>query len=420
MAIVRRILTTIAIVITCVVPAACSSDSETRTIFVPTEVPSIQEAVQKARSGDLILIAPGTYHEAVNVSIDGITIRGQDRNGVVLDGLNKLANGFYVSADNVSIENLTIHGYTQNGVVFNGVSAVTNDAGVDPGIAYGTEGYSLVGYRIRYVTAYNNGLYGIYAFSSTVGVVENSYVSGHPDSGLYIGQCKPCNAVVSNVIAERNAIGYYGTNASGQVYVINSTFKQNRLGIAPNSQMAEQLAPQEETFIVGNRVIDNDNPSAPAIPKGFFGGGIAVGGGTKNKVLRNLVTDHSYVGIIVTKLSEFLPSNNVVEGNVLKRNKVDLAFDVSGPTGSLGNCFADNVFTTASPIRIENAMPCTGTTNVKDVNPIASPSVPPQVDYRLIASPSKQTTMPTAELNAPILPIQFVQPSLGEILVPTE
>ncbi len=405
---------------TCVVPTACSSDSETRTIFVPTQVPSIQAAVQKARSGDLILVAPGTYHEAVNVNIKGITIRGQDRNGVILNGLNKLANGFYVSADNVSIENLTIHSYTQNGVVFNGVSAVAGEEGVDPDVAYGTKGHSLVGYRVRYVTSYNNGLYGIYAFSSTIGVIENSYVSGHPDSGLYIGQCKPCNVVVSNVIAELNAIGYYGTNASGQVYVINSNFKKNRLGIAPNSQMAEQLAPQEENFIVGNRVLDNNNPSAPAIPKGFFGGGIAVGGGTKNFIARNLVTDHSYAGIILTKLSQFFPSNNIVKENVLKRNKVDLAFDVIGASGSLGNCFADNVFTSASPIQIENAMPCSGSANVKGMEPIFSPSAPPQVDYRLIAPPSKQTTMPASELNAPILPIQFVRPNIDVISVPNK
>src|ERR1700730_7210661 len=63
---------------------------------------SIQQAVQKATSGDWILVAPGDYKEAgttvaagshgagagVLVEKSGIHIRGMDRNGVVLDGAN--------------------------------------------------------------------------------------------------------------------------------------------------------------------------------------------------------------------------------------------------------------------------------------------------------------------------------------------
>ena len=53
---------------------------------VPDEFGAIQEAVDAAAPGDLVLVSPGTYNEAVNVVTDEITIRGTDRAGVVLDG----------------------------------------------------------------------------------------------------------------------------------------------------------------------------------------------------------------------------------------------------------------------------------------------------------------------------------------------
>ena len=102
-------------------------------------------------------------------------------------------------------------------------------------------------FRVAYVTAYNNGLYGIYAFQSRNGVIEHSYASGHPDAGIYVRQCEVCNTVIDAVTAENNAIGYYGTNASGNVYVVRSIFKGNRLGLAPNSQRQELLSPQRDT-----------------------------------------------------------------------------------------------------------------------------------------------------------------------------
>jgi hypothetical protein len=112
-----------------------------------------------------------------------------------------------------------------NGVVFSGVSEAGDLTPLD-------------GFAMRYLTAYNNGLYGLYAFQAANGVIEHSYASGHPDSGIYVGQCGrpagegtelvPCNVVVRDVVAERNAVGYEGTNAS-QVWLIESEFRDNRV-----------------------------------------------------------------------------------------------------------------------------------------------------------------------------------------------
>ena len=102
--------------------SSCSSDSgASQIIRVPSEQGTIQDAVNTARSGDLVLIEKGVYSETVAVENDGITIRGVDRNAVVLDGQGKFSNGFTVTGNGVTIQNLTVHSYQQNGIIFTGV-----------------------------------------------------------------------------------------------------------------------------------------------------------------------------------------------------------------------------------------------------------------------------------------------------------
>lgn len=399
--------------------SACGGDSSTpRVLSVPSEYASIQDAVNDARAGDIVEIGPGRYTESVTVASNGIVIQGLDRNTVVLDGQHRLPNGILVSANNVSIQNLTVHSFTQNGIVFNGIQAATKGKAVDPQVVYGTDGKWIDEYHVSHVTSYNNGLYGIYAFASTNGVIEDSFVSGHPDSGVYVGQCNPCNSIIQRVTAEVNAIGYYGTNASGNVYVINSTFRNNRIGIAPNSQDAEKLAPQRETYVVGNRVLTNNNSDAPHVPDGAFGLGIAVGGGTQNVVMRNLVTGNVVAGIAVMSLGRYQPEGNRIEGNVATGNGVDLALANIDSSQSRGNCFVGNTFATSLPQGIEKALLCDGQDRTVAIASLPTVNVPPTVDYRTIPAPPKQTTMTDAQLIQFRTPTKYLQPDVASIKVP--
>lgn len=374
---------------------SCGADeSAERVVAVPGDHATIAEAVAAAKPGTTIEIAPGTYHEAITVDVVRLTIRGADRNSVILDGRHQLANGILVVADDVAIENLTVRNYLQNGVVFNGISASTGGGAVDPDVSYGTGDDVLEGYRVSWVTTHNNGLYGVYAFAARKGLIEHSLASGHPDSGFYIGQCQPCDAVISDVVAERNAIGYYGTNASGGVVVASSVFRNNRLGIAPNSQRMEKLSPQAEAVIVGNLVVDNDDPTAPAVPSGYFGSGIAVGGGTKNVIVRNRVVGHLRAGIEFLDLDTFLPVDNRVEDNVLAGNSIDLAYAVRGARDGGRNCFSGNTYDSSVPTDIERLLPCDSSAATFDIPEPLVLGAPPTVDYRNVPVPEPQQSMP--------------------------
>jgi plastocyanin len=313
-----------------------------KTIRVPQDSPTIQGAVNQAEPGDMVLIGPGTYHEAVQVLTPYLTIRGTDRNAVILDGELKMANGIHViDADGVAVENLTVAHYALNGVYWTGVN----------------------GYFASYVTAYANGDYGIYAFDSVWGRIEHSWASGSPDSGFYIGQCYPCHAVIDDVTAVGSALGYSGTNAGGDLWIVNSEWRDNMAGIVPNTLDSEKLAPQREVTIAGNWVHDNNNAQAPAdrLEWPSFGVGILVAGGRRNDITGNLVEDQATFGIALLPNLDanlWLTQDNTVTGNLVRRSgRGDLAL---GAASGGGDCFSRNDFARSVPPAIEQLSGCGG------------------------------------------------------------
>lgn len=354
-------------------PAAPADDG---VLEVPGEFASIQDAVDTASEGDLVLIASGTYVESVDVTTNNITIRGLDRDGVVLDGQLELDNGIRVlGASGVAVENLTAINYTNNGLFW----------------------VSSNGYRASYINTYRTGDYGIYAFDSVGGQIEYSHTIGSRDAGIYIGQCYPCDAVVNEVISSHNGLGYSGTNSGGNLLIVNSTWHNNRAAIVPNSGSYELCYPERETTIIGNLVYDNNQPDTAAIDVALLaqGNGIVVAGGIANIIERNRIDNHFRTGIGLVPYLEEAPNddlptpeewditcdeqkqlpiavpegallwdsfNNVVRDNVVTNSgEADLALaSADGDISTFGNCFAGNEFTSTAPFELEALAPCDG------------------------------------------------------------
>ncbi len=125
-----------------IIPPVALATGVTR--HVPKDYPTIQAAVDAADPGDLVLVEPGVYKEEVTVTTPSLVIRGTDRNAVIIDGEFVRGNGIQVLADAVAIENMTARNARLNGFYWS----------------------NLTGFRGAWLTAYNNGDYGIYAFGA--------------------------------------------------------------------------------------------------------------------------------------------------------------------------------------------------------------------------------------------------------------
>lgn len=361
------------------------------TLRVPADHPTIQAAVDATVAGDLVLVAPGTYRESVVIERPGIVVRGTDRAGVIIDGEDKRENGIKVLADGVAIENLTVSNHAANGVL------VTGD-GYDGGT-------QLKGFRLSYITAIDNDLYGLYSFAAQDGLFDNVYARGSGDSGFYVGRCEPCNTLVIDSLAEHNAVGFEGTNASVGVVVARSTFRANRVGITVNSQKLEKKAPQREAVVVGNVVDGNDAQLSPVQASGAFGLGIAIGGGRNDRIERNRVRRSVSVGIAITDLDGFLPSGVQVEGNALESNGTDIgayrtALDL--PPGAV--CLGANEANSFLPPDLPVSHSCGPTVGpaITAVQP-SKPGPPPGVRGQRLPAPPSLPNMVDA-LTAPAAP----------------
>src|SRR5881397_2315003 len=115
---------------------------------------SIAVGVSHAQNGDWVMVWPGYYREAVTIQprpglSSGLHIRGMQRNGVVLDGTKADGSGIHVQGvNNTWVENMSGQHYKT------GSSNAFYWTGVD-------------GFWGNYLTAYDNGDYGVYAYDST-------------------------------------------------------------------------------------------------------------------------------------------------------------------------------------------------------------------------------------------------------------
>ena len=380
---------------------------------------TIQSAVDAAKAGDLILINSGVYNESVTITTPYLTIRGKDRNGVIIDGEFMRENGIQIyETDGVSVENLSVRNFSLNAVYWNGSK----------------------GYKASHLTVYNNGDYGVYAFDSTDGVFEKIYASGHPDSGIYIGQCYPCNALIYDSVVEGNALGYSGTNAGGHLYIYNNIWRDNMSGIIPNTLDSELNPPGRETTIVGNLVVDNNNYEAPANRFGLVaqGMGIVMPGRVGDVVEKNIVINHDKYGLVASPMLDvnlYFSQHVRVKNNVIMDSGyTDLA--LAGPWGP-GNCYEGNIYQTSTPPLLEQLHDCESVGNGSllsrfplqgDVSGLmmlaglfadAASQEAPKARYKDYPWPEPQENMTFADINKPSPAINlFYVPDMNSLDLP--
>jgi len=384
---------------------------------------TIQAAVEATKRGAWVLIEPGVYGEEVKVTKahSGIWIRGMNRNTVIIDGQHKVpgpqgANGIEIEkASNVSVENLTVRNFERAELDGPGGNEIWWNGGED------SKRIGAHGWWGRYLTAYDTGLnggYGIFTNNEIEGEWEDIYASGFNDSGMYLGACQECQALITFATMEDNALGYSGSNSGGSLVIENSIFRHNTTGIAPNSENPGDGPPPQDgqcnrvnrrhpdptpeitsteiprcTVIRDNLITENNNLSVPANHSAAaapWGAGVALPGVYADLVEHNTITDNPSNGVLAFEFPNPFPvqkdtiffqlAGNKIAENTFSGNGTlggpysgDVALEGGqfGSKQSVNNCLSGNSFADATfPAAIEGTWGCQNKTTPNGVEEI--------------------------------------------------
>ena len=388
-------------------------------VRVPGDAATISAAVDLVAEGGLVLVGAGVYPEQVLVDTPDVTVRGVDRNGTVIDAEGLRPYGIVAVADGVSIENLTVTGATFYGVL---VTGLHDESGPT---AHGVDGYSRLDpeqfppverFSIDHVTAYNNGLYGLYAFDAHHGVIRDSYASGSADSGIYVGQCENCDILVTGNVAENNAVGFENANASDSVYVVGNRFSGNRVGMTVLSNYQEAFAPQRGNVVAGNLISANASADSPSQADGGFGIGLGIGGATENVFERNRITANPRAGVVLDGTEDLAALGNRFAGTAFEGNGVDVA-NISGTRApARANCVDGDVRTLPADLlascATDAAQPAVAASDLPAV------TVPPGVSFLRVAAPPRQPDIADVDGPARVLPATVGSPDIAAVPLP--
>ncbi len=423
---VRRVLRIllVAALATAGLSACQAPEPELRlSINVPKDAATLAEAAKLIAPGGVITIAPGRYKEQLEINTTDVTIRGEDRNLTIIDGEGIRPYGIVATADGIRIENLTVTGATFYGVLITGMHDedgvnVPDDGGYTPWLPNSLY-QPLQRYLVDHVTAYNNGLYGIYALFAQHGVIRDSYASGSADSGIYVGQCEQCDALVTGNVAERNAVGFENANANDTVIVVGNRFSGNRVGLTLLSSYREAFTPQHGTMVLGNLISNNTEQDSPSQAQGGFGIGVGISGGQYNGFLRNRITGNPRSAIILTN-TEDLPAL----GNNFSENQFDdgtvLANLSATRSPAKANCVTELVKTVPVTLAPELVEACDGKQVAQSyAESLDGPQAPPGVSFLKVAPPKDQPQLPAVP-SYERLPNRVQLPDLSTFPVPED
>jgi parallel beta-helix repeat protein len=246
----------------------------------------LQEALILAEPGDTITLEAGRFAltEGLSLDVEGVTIRGAGMEGntqSILDFTNQqgAGEGLLVTSDNVTLRDFAVENAKGDGI---------KSKGADNIIYHGL--------RIEWTAGpkASNGAYGIYPVESTNVLVQDSFVRGASDAGIYVGQSE--NIIVRRNRVVENVAGIEIENSNFAEVTENLTTK-NTGGILVFDLPGLPKVGGGSVLVARNAIIDNntDNfaPEGNIVASVPAGTGVMVMANTNVQVTDNAIVNNS-------------------------------------------------------------------------------------------------------------------------------
>jgi len=256
------------------------------TIWVPDNYTTIQEAIDMANEGEIILVKAGTYYEHIIVN-KPLSLVGENKQDTIIDGSGA------ETVVNIIASNITLSGFTiQNGGL---------------GIyLWGSSNNFLSGNDVS-----NNG-HGIYLSYSGDNVVSGNNVSEN-EHGIYL-EGSSNNALTGNDVSNNNGYGIRLYHSGSNVLSGND---------APNNGYGIYVSDSDNNIFSGNGLPNNEY-------------GIHLSYSSNNALSGNDASNNSY-GIYL-----WGSSNNFLSGNDVSNNGHGIYLSYSGDNVVSGNNVSEN------------------------------------------------------------------------------
>ena len=313
----KRLSVLCTILLTLAAPRVFTDGSERQVLRVPDDFATIQQAVDAAAPGDVIMVAPGTYCEQVSITTSDLTLRAAPAvgNPAILNGACE-TGGFGIHSRGISVTGVS--GVEITGFIIDGFST-----GI---FLYSTTESRVFGNEIRH----------------------NVYLGPSPTSpadaaGIFLVRGSNFNEIQQNWIHDNGhlGIGLFNGNRGNLIranwLIDNQTQYSTYAGFACSLMLWG-------TTNSDNWIVENDVTNSLSVG----GAGIMIGPSVQiaNVVAQNRVHAHFGPGIVVNPGSydNVIEQNNAV-GNGLNNGGVDL-FDWSTSPNlwqrNLGTCSPGN------------------------------------------------------------------------------
>lgn len=310
---------------------------------------SVQDAVDRARPGDTVLVPPGTYRESVRITVSGITLRGHGDRTVIAPPAAATGNacaaaghGICVTgtADRkvtrVTVESLTIAGFPKNALTASDTDRL----------------------QVRSVLGRNNGQYGVSVEKSTRTRLFGNRLRGNGQAGAFLanltdgegGASDTKGALISGNDLSGNRIGFVARRVRNLTFQ-NNTMTGNCAGVIV---VGDEGRPRAGALRIRlNKVVANNKfcPANSRLPV-IQGAGIVLTGVEDTTVELNRITDNVGTsrlsgGVVLFPSFTGGPSSgNTIRGNTALRNGPADLSDLD--TGS-GNSFDGNHCLVSAP-----------------------------------------------------------------------